>query len=83
MTLGRLAEQMQEAGVRRIDAAGVDFDPACMEAVEVVCEPALDDARVVEVVTPGYAGPAGLLRPAQVVVNRSEGRGAATTREEA
>ena len=73
LTLRRLHDQLDRAGVRRVGAPGDPFDPEVMEAVDVVDEPGVAEGTVVQLVLPGYQDPRGLLRPAQVVVARAGG----------
>ncbi|MFN2572027.1 MAG: nucleotide exchange factor GrpE [Gemmatimonadales bacterium] len=62
-------KELEAAGVTRIDAAGVPFDPNVHEAVTM--QPATkpeEDHTVGQVVQPGYKMRDTLLRPARVVV---------------
>lgn len=65
----KLWKELEAAGVKRIDQAGVPFDPNVHEAVTM--QPAADpkqDHTVGQVVQPGYKMGDQLLRPARVVV---------------
>jgi molecular chaperone GrpE len=62
-------KELENAGVTRIDQAGVPFDPNVHEAVTT--QPAAkpeDDHTVGQVVQPGYKMRDTLLRPARVIV---------------
>jgi len=64
--------KLEGFGVKRIEALGVDFDPALHEAVTTV--PADDDSgdgRVVGVIAPGYRIGDEILRPALVAVGKT------------
>ena len=68
-------KELEAAGVRRIDQAGVPFDPHVHEAV--TSQPAASpeqDHTVGQVVQPGYTMRDMLLRPARVVVLTWQGR---------
>ena len=65
----KLWKELEAAGVKRIDQAGVPFDPNIHEAVTM--QPAADpkqDHTVGQVVQTGYKMGEQLLRPARVVV---------------
>ena len=65
----KLWKELENAGVTRIDKAGVPFDPNVHEAVTT--QPATkpeDNHTVGQVVQPGYKMRDTLLRPARVVV---------------
>jgi len=56
---------------RRDDDLGAEFDPARHEAIASRPDPAVPEGSIVEVVAPGYGEGDRQLRPAQVVVARS------------
>jgi molecular chaperone GrpE len=62
-------------GIERIDALGQLFDPTLHDAIHVTRsrDPAFD-RRVVDQLEPGYRFGDRLLRPAKVVVARTDGR---------
>lgn len=69
MVRGQFLAKLDGHGVRRIDAAGRPFDPACHEAAATV--PVADpsqDGLVVGVIRQGYAIRDEVLRPAVVAV---------------
>ena len=70
LTLARLRDTLSREEVVRVGEEGRPFDPKTMEVVDVEARAGCEDGTVVGVVTVGYRGPAGLLRPAQVVVSR-------------
>lgn len=57
---------------RRDDDLGTEFDPARHEAIASRADPAVPEGSIVEVVAPGYGEGDRQLRPAQVVVARSD-----------
>jgi molecular chaperone GrpE len=65
---------LERQGLSRIGAPGEPFDPERHEAVGVVQTDAGPDRTVVEVTRSGYTIGDRVLRPAQVVVSRREGR---------
>lgn len=68
-------KELENAGVTRIDQAGVPFDPKVHEAVTT--QPAAkpeQDHTVGQVVQPGYMMRDTLLRPARVIVLTWQGR---------
>lgn len=69
----RLRETLSGLGVAIIGAAGEPFDPALHEAVFFDVRPDGGEARVVEVVRPGYRIGGRLIRPAQVGVAGASG----------
>ena len=63
--------KLEGFGVKRIEALGVDFDPALHEAVTSVPAPdAASDGRVIGIVTHGYRIGDEVLRPALVAVGK-------------
>jgi molecular chaperone GrpE len=75
--LRHVLEQMEAIlarhGVRRIGAAGEQFDPDRHEAVSVVETDEVPDRTVMEVARSGFAAGDRVIRPAQVVVARGSG----------
>jgi molecular chaperone GrpE len=78
--LRAVLEQMESIlarhGVQRIGTAGERFDPERHEAVAVTENDELPDQTIVEVARSGFAVGDRVVRPAQVVVSRRDGRGA-------
>jgi molecular chaperone GrpE len=76
--LRAVLEQMESIlarqGVRRIGAAGEEFDPERMEAIGVRAGDGVPDRTVLDVARSGYAIGDRVLRPAQVVVARAPQR---------
>jgi molecular chaperone GrpE len=73
----KIWKELEAIGVRRLDQAGVPFDPKVHEAVST--KPAPDPAHdhtVAAVLTPGYKLGDTLVRPARVQVLTWEGEGA-------
>ena len=65
----KLWKQLDAAGVKRIDAVGVPFDPAIHEAVTTTAAPAPEQDRTVgSILQPGYRLGDLLIRPARVIV---------------
>jgi len=64
---------LKNAGLERIACEGEPFDPACMQADEVVVDPRVDDHTVIAELLPGWREAAGgrVVRPAHVRVSRS------------
>jgi molecular chaperone GrpE len=76
--LRAVLEQMEailaRQGIRRIGAGGEPFDPERHEAVSVTESGDLPDRTIVEVARSGFAAGDRVVRPAQVVVSRRDGR---------
>jgi molecular chaperone GrpE len=72
MVLRQLKEALSKVGVREVQTQGLAFDPTRHEAVDIVSVPASDDGLIVEEVQHGYLLHERLLRPAKVVVGRTE-----------
>ena len=69
MVRRQFLSKLEGLGVRRIEAAGVSFDPVRHEAVSTVpTARAEDDGRIVGVVRHGYTIGDDVLRPASVAV---------------
>jgi molecular chaperone GrpE len=72
MVRRQFLSKLEGLGVRRIDAAGADFDPAKHEAISTVPAATPDqDGQVVGVVRHGYTIGDDVLRPASVAVAKS------------
>jgi len=68
-------KELENAGVTRIDQAGVPFDPNVHEAVTTQPAPKPEDDHTVgQVVQPGYKMRDTLLRPARVIVLTWQGK---------
>jgi molecular chaperone GrpE len=76
--LRSVLEQMEAIlarnGVQRIGTAGEHFDPERHEAISVQENDEVDDRTVLETARSGFALGDRVLRPAQVVVSRRDGR---------
>lgn len=66
----RFHEDMKKYGVKRIETAGKQFDPATMEAVQTV--PGGVSQQVESEVRSGYMMHERVLRPARVIIYASE-----------
>ena len=66
-----LAKTLEQFGVRRVQAAGEDFNPELHEAVMEVGDATRSPGTVAEVLEDGYTIGGRLLRPARVTVTRS------------
>lgn len=67
----KLAAQLVEVGLSRIDEVGVDFDPNRHEAVQqIASDEELDEPQVTEVYRAGYEMAGRVLRAAMVVVKQ-------------
>jgi len=73
MIRDNLMKVLREAGVQEIPALGRPFDPYEMDAVQQVSDKDSKDGIVKEVVRKGYRIHDRVLRPAQVIVVRSQG----------
>jgi molecular chaperone GrpE len=73
----KLWKELEATGLRRLDQAGVPFDPQVHEAVSTKpAEDAAHDRMVGAVLQPGYKLGDTLVRPARVQVLTWEGEGA-------
>ena len=71
MVRRQFLSKLEGLGVRRIESAGVSFDPARHEAVSTVpAARAEDDGRIAGVVRHGYTIGDDVLRPASVAVSK-------------
>ena len=72
----KIWKELEALGVRRLDEAGVRFDPAVHEAVTVAPAQSADqDNTVGQVLQAGYRLGAQLVRPARVLVLKWSGEG--------
>lgn len=67
MALDKTIQALESEGITEIKAVGEPFDPAAMDAVELVAGP---KDEVVEVVVKGYRLEDQILRPARVKVGK-------------
>jgi molecular chaperone GrpE len=67
-------QTLERFGVRRIEALGRRFDPHLHEAIMAVDDRSQPPGTVVRVVDEGYTIDERLLRPARVVVAKSQGQ---------
>ena len=72
MNLRRLDETLARRGVRQLNAVDRPFDPQRMHAAELAQDPERPNGQVVAELRPGWLLHGELLRPAEVVVNRSD-----------
>lgn len=74
MLLAHLQGLLRRAGLQPVPALGQPFNPATMQAVEVVSDPVIPDHQVIAELLPGWIHSATgrLLRPAQVRVSRQQ-----------
>lgn len=71
LVYGKLVEVLRAAGLRRIDEAGVAFDPERHEAVQqVAADEPVDEPVVDEVLRPGYEMAGRVIRAAMVAVRQ-------------
>ena len=73
MVRDNLTKALREAGLQEIPALGLQFDPYLMDAIQQVTEKDSKDGFVKEVLRKGYRLHDRILRPAQVIVVRTEG----------
>ena len=71
MTLNRFDRVLRERGVVPIDLAGKPFDPRLARAVGTAADAGLENGIVVQEVRSGFLWEGELLRPADVVVNKT------------
>jgi molecular chaperone GrpE len=71
MTLNRFDRVLRERGVVPIDLAGKPFDPKLARAVGTTADAGLENGIVVQEVRSGFLWEGELLRPADVVVNKT------------
>jgi len=72
LTLRRLDETLARRGVRPLPAVGRPFDPQRMHAAELARDPERPTGQVVAELRPGWLLHDELLRPAEVIVNRTD-----------
>jgi molecular chaperone GrpE len=72
LTLKALLDVFREHNIERVDPEGEVFDPEWHEAMTMVARDDMEPNRVVEVLEKGYVLNGRLLRPARVVVSKSE-----------
>lgn len=71
LVYGKLVEVLRGAGLRRIDEAGVTFDPQRHEAVQQVpADEPVDEPVVEEILRPGYEMAGRVIRAAMVAVRQ-------------
>ena len=75
MVLEQMEAILERQGVRRLGQHGETFDPERHEAVGVRETDEVPDRTVVDVARSGYAIGDRVLRPAEVIVSRGDGRG--------
>lgn len=72
ITLQKLDAVLEGHGVARIKAEGERLDPHRMQVVAIEEREGAEDGQVVEIIRDGYNRGIDLLRPVEVVVNKSE-----------
>jgi molecular chaperone GrpE len=72
LTLRRLDETLARRGLRPLPAIGRPFDPQHMHAAELTRDPERPTGQVVAELRPGWLLYDELLRPAEVIVNRTD-----------
>jgi molecular chaperone GrpE len=72
LSLRRLDETLARRGVRPLAAVGRPFDPHTMHAAELTRDPDRPTGQVVGELRPGWMLQDELLRPAEVIVNRTD-----------
>jgi molecular chaperone GrpE len=72
--LDQMEAILARQGVQRIGRAGEEFDPARHEAVGVRETSDVPDRTVLDVVRSGFAAGDRVVRPAEVIVSRRDGR---------
>lgn len=72
MVLRQFNEALAKVGVREVQTQGQPFDPTRHEAVDTVSVPAGDEGLIVEETQRGYLLNDRLLRPAKVIVGKTE-----------
>ena len=68
----QLQAYFQDLDLRPVPAAGLEFDPATMEAVETVVDKSRPSGLVAAEVAKGYLYRGQILRPAQVKVIKND-----------
>lgn len=68
LSIKHFLDILEQAGVKKIETVGLDFDPNFMEAVSTADG---EEGRVVEELRAGYTLFGQVLRPAQVVVGKA------------
>jgi molecular chaperone GrpE len=71
MTLNRFDRVLRERGVVPVDVVGKPFDPRLARAVGTAADAGLENGIVVQEVRSGFLWEGELLRPADVVVNKT------------
>jgi molecular chaperone GrpE len=74
MNLRRLDEMLARRGVHPLEAVDQRFDPHTMHAAETARQPEHEDGRVVGEIRAGFLQHERLLRPAEVIVNKKDGK---------
>ncbi len=79
MTLRRVDRLLADQRVSAIETVGRPLDPRYAAAVATVEDPAAADGIVLEEVRPGFLWQDELLRPAEVIVAKRDGRNGDST----
>jgi molecular chaperone GrpE len=72
LTLKSLLDVLERHGVMQLSPAGEPFDPQLHEAIAMVPNPEMEPNSVMEVMQKGYVLNGRVVRPARVVVVKSE-----------
>ena len=72
LTLKSLIDALKKHGVESVDPAGEPFNPETSQAMTMVPNPELEPNTVMDVFQKGYTLSGRLVRPAMVVVSKSE-----------
>ena len=78
MLVRRLDRVLTQRGVARIETVGRVLNPRYAAAVARVVRSGIVDGQVVEEVRPGFLWNNELLRPAEVIVAKNEGKEGST-----
>lgn len=72
MTLKMFYTAMEKFGIQQINPVGEPYDPEYQQAISVAVDPDLEPNTVVKVLQKGYTLNSRLVRPALVVVSKTE-----------
>lgn len=72
MTRKIFLDTLKRHGLECVGACGEAFDPAVHEAIGAVCEQGREDGCVVQVAQAGYVLKGRVIRPAKVLVNKTQ-----------
>lgn len=72
MVLGQFTKAFESEGVKKMDVVGKPFDPQSAEAIAVIAAGPEQDGVVLEEVQMGFTMDGQVLRPARVVVGKTQ-----------